>query len=92
MRRGLTNLLRLLSFILLSKCVGSSLQRNSQSSKARTRRDQSKDLKKLIQELEESDYSNYGSWGNFRQRQPTPSKAGSSFFEPANSTSYFSFF
>ena len=36
------------------------------------RRDQSKDLKRLIQELEESDYSNYGSWGNFRSRPSPP--------------------
>ena len=36
------------------------------------RRDQSRDLKRLIQELEESDYSNYGSWGNFRSRPPPP--------------------
>jgi hypothetical protein len=46
------------------------------ANKVRNKRDQSKDLKKLIQELEESDYSNYGSWGNFRQKQAVPKKPG----------------
>lgn len=54
----------------------SSSKQDPQKTKARNRRDQSKDLKKLIQELEESDYSNYGSWGNFRQKQPVPKKTG----------------
>ena len=54
----------------------SSSKQETQKVKTRNRRDQSKDLKKLIQELEESDYSNYGSWGNFRQKQPLPKKTG----------------
>lgn len=59
-----------------SRINTSSSKQDSQKAKARNRRDQSKDLKKLIQELEESDYSNYGSWGNFRQKQPVPKKPG----------------
>jgi len=43
------------------------------------RRNQSKDLKKLIQELEESDYSNYGSWGNFRSRKPNDARVVTEF-------------
>jgi hypothetical protein len=45
---------------------------HSSSSRPQTggrRKDQSKDLKRIIQELEESDYGNYGSWGNFREKQ-----------------------
>ena len=45
------------------------------------RRDQSKDLKRLIQELEESDYSNYGSWGNFRSR-PSPPPSSENYPSP----------
>lgn len=59
-----------------SKVSIPSTQQQPLSTKARTRRDQSKDLKKLIQELEESDYSNYGSWGNFRQRPTVAKKSG----------------
>lgn len=41
---------------------------NNGGNTASTRREQTRDLKRLIQELEESDYGNYGSWGNFRSR------------------------
>ena len=61
---------------ITSKLSTSSAPQEAVDSKARNRRDQSKDLKKLIQELEESDYSNYGSWGNFRQRPPVTKKSG----------------
>ena len=61
---------------ITSKVSTSSAPQQTVDSKARNRRDQSKDLKKLIQELEESDYSNYGSWGNFRQRPPVTKKSG----------------
>jgi len=51
---------------------GSSASTKHPSTNGSMRRDQSRDLKRLIQELEESDYSNYGSWGNFRSRPPPP--------------------
>jgi len=41
---------------------------NSNGNTGSSRREQTRDLKRLIQELEESDYGNYGSWGNFRAR------------------------
>ena len=61
---------------ITSKLSTSPTPQQPVDSKTRNRRDQSKDLKKLIQELEESDYSNYGSWGNFRQRPPVAKKSG----------------
>lgn len=41
---------------------------NNNVNSGNNRREQTRDLKRLIQELEESDYGNYGSWGNFRAR------------------------
>jgi hypothetical protein len=75
-RRSLLPVSRNRSFQTESRVSTSSSQQNSLANKVRNRRDQSKDLKKLIQELEESDYSNYGSWGNFRQKQAVPKKPG----------------
>ena len=75
-RRSLLPVSRNRNFQTESRISTSSSQQNSLANKVRNRRDQSKDLKKLIQELEESDYSNYGSWGNFRQKQAVPKKPG----------------
>jgi hypothetical protein len=75
-RRSLLPVSRNRSLQTESRVSTSSSQQNSLANKVRNRRDQSKDLKKLIQELEESDYSNYGSWGNFRQKQAVPKKPG----------------
>jgi hypothetical protein len=75
-RRSLLPVSRNRNFQTESRVSTSSSQQNSLANKVRNRRDQSKDLKKLIQELEESDYSNYGSWGNFRQKQAVPKKPG----------------